>query len=180
MSIKRTFFSIISFIILFTISGCSTMKYEPVPLVKYVDLQKFMGAWYVIAHIPSFPERNAFNAIERYELNDNGTIAATFTFNDGSFEGKFKTLTPTGFIVDEKSNAVWGMQFIWPIKADYRIAYLDKEYTQTVIAREKRDYVWVMARKPAVSPEEYSKLIDFVESLGYEKSLIRKVPQETN
>ena len=72
------------------------------------------------------------------------------------------------------------MQFIWPIKADYRIAYLDKEYTQTVIAREKRDYVWVMARKPVVSPEEYSKLIDFVESLGYEKSLIRKVPQETN
>jgi apolipoprotein D and lipocalin family protein len=49
-----------------------------------------------------------------------------------------------------------------------------------VIAREKRDYVWVMARKPVVSPEEYSKLIDFVESLGYEKSLIRKVPQETN
>ena len=74
------------------------MKYEPVPLVKYVDLQKFMGAWYVIAHIPSFPERNAFNAIERYELNDNGTIATTFTFNDGSFEGKVKTLTPTGFI----------------------------------------------------------------------------------
>ena len=102
-----------------------------------------MGAWYVIAHIPSFPERNAFNAIERYELNDNGTIATTFTFNDGSFEGKFKTLTPTGFIVDEKSNAVWGMQFIWPIKADYRIAYLDKEYTQKTASSQQ----WVLRKE---------------------------------
>jgi len=27
------------------------------------------------------------------------------------------------------------MRFIWPIKADYRIVYLDEDYTQTVIAR---------------------------------------------
>ena len=156
------------------------MKYEPIPLVKYVDLERFMGAWYVIAHIPSYPERNAFNAIERYELNDNGTIATTFTFNEGDFDGKFKTLRPVGFIADEESNAVWGMQFVWPIKADYRIAYIDDNYTETVIAREKRDYVWIMARTPEISEVNYNELINFVESLGYDKSLIRKVPQKIN
>ncbi|MDE2249810.1 MAG: lipocalin family protein [Gammaproteobacteria bacterium] len=35
-------------------------------------------------------------------------------------------------------NAVWGMQFIWPIRADCRIAYLDPAYSQTVIARTER------------------------------------------
>ena len=75
------------------------MKHEPIPLVKYVDLDKFMGAWYVIAHIPSYPEKNAFNAVETYKLNENGTIKTTFTFNEGSFTGSFRPLNPTGFIL---------------------------------------------------------------------------------
>ena len=170
--------SIYFIFILFSIiiHGCSLVKHEPIPLVKYVDLDKFMGAWYVIAHIPSYPEKNAFNAVETYKLNENGTIKTTFTFNEGSFTGSFRTLNPTGFIIDNQSNAIWGMQFIWPIKADYRITYLDDSYTQTIIAREKRDYVWIMARQPEISLIDYERLVNFVESLGYEKSKIRKVP----
>jgi len=168
---------IISILFLAIIYGCSNVKYKPVPLVKYVDLNRFMGAWYVIAHIPSYPEKNAFNAVETYKLNENGTIATTFAFNEGGHNGNLKILNPTGFIIDNQSNAIWGMQFIWPIKADYRITYLDDDYTQTIIAREKRDYVWIMARKPEISLVDYEKLVNFVESLGYEKSKIRKVPQ---
>ena len=159
------------------INGCSTVKHEPIPLVTSVDLEKFIGTWYVIAHIPSYPEKNAFNAVETYKLNENGTIATTFTFNEGGYNGSLKMLNPTGFIIDNQSNAVWGMQFIWPIKADYRITYLDDNYTQTIIAREKRDYVWIMARQSEISLVDYEKLVNFIESLGYEKSKIRKVPQ---
>ncbi len=168
---------IISILFLTIIYGCSNVKYKPVPLVKYVDINRFMGDWYVIAHIPSYPEKNAFNAVETYKLNENGTIATTFTFNEGGHNGNLKILNPTGYIIDNQSNAIWGMQFIWPIKADYRITYLDDDYTQTIIAREKRDYVWIMARKPEISLVDYEKLVNFVESLGYEKSKIRKVPQ---
>jgi apolipoprotein D and lipocalin family protein len=70
------------------------------------------------------------------------------------------------------------MQFIWPIKADYRIVYLDEEYSQTVIGRKQRDYVWIMARTPTISDADYEKLIKFSESLGYDASEIRKVPQQ--
>ena len=47
-------------------------------------------------------------------------------------------------------NAVWGMRFVWPVKADYRIAWLDRDYTLTVVGREARDYVWIMARRPQI------------------------------
>ena len=40
--------------------------------VDYVDLNRFMGDWYVIANIPTFIEKNATNAIESYELMDDG------------------------------------------------------------------------------------------------------------
>ena len=146
--------------------------------VDYVDLERFMGDWYVIANIPTFLEKGAHNAVERYELNDDGTIATTFTFRDGSFDGEEKQYNPKGFVRDTESNAIWGMRFIWPIKADYRIVYLDDNYSQTIIGRQKRDFVWVMAREPVISESEYQMLLGVVESLGYDVSRVERVPQK--
>ena len=115
--------------------------------------------------------------MENYALNDDGTIATTFTFRDGAFDGKEKEYTPRGFIRDTKTNATWGMRFIWPIKADYRIVYLDDDYSTTIIGRQKRDFVWIMARQPEIPEEDLEALLDFVESLGYVRSEVQRVPQ---
>ena len=152
---------------------------EEMETVDYVDLDRFMGDWYVIANIPTFLEKEAYNAIERYELNDDGTIATTFTFNKGSFDGKRKEYTPKGFVLDTESNALWGMRFIWPIKADYRIVYLNDDYTQTIIGRNKRDFVWIMARTPELSEQDYRRLITIAEDLGYDADDILRVPQQS-
>ena len=69
------------------------------------------------------------------------------------------------------------MQFIWPVKADYRIVYLDKDYSKTVIGRKARDYVWVMARTPEISDKDYEEIKQFVESIGYDVSKMKRVPQ---
>jgi apolipoprotein D and lipocalin family protein len=98
----------------------------------------------VIANIPTFLEKDAYNPVESYQKDADGTIATTFTFNDGDFDGEQKIYQPRGFVVDNSNNAIWGMQFVWPIKADYRIVYLDDSYQQTIIGRKSRDYVWVM------------------------------------
>ena len=146
--------------------------------VDYVDLERFMGPWYVIANIPTFLEKGAHNAIETYELNDDGSIGTTFTFRKGSFDGEEKEYNPKGFITDTNTNATWGMRFVWPIKADYRVVYLDDDYSQTIIARQKRDFVWIMARTPEISEADYERLIAFVESIGYDVSKIQRVPQQ--
>lgn len=164
----------LSFLIL--ISGCQTMK--PIHTVDYVDLNRFMGDWYVIASIPTFIEKNAFNAIESYQLESDGTVATTFRFNKGSLDGPLKEYHPRGFIRDKNSNAVWGMQFIWPFKAEYRIIFLSEDYSKTVIGRSKRDYVWIMAREPAISDGEYAAITNFLQEQGYDISKLRKVPQE--
>lgn len=145
--------------------------------VDYVDLERFMGDWYVIANIPTFIEKGAHNAVENYRMNGDGTIATTFTFREDGFDGDLKEYTPKGFVLDEKSNARWGMRFIWPVKADYRIVYLDEAYTQTIIGRQKRDYVWIMAREPQVPDRDYERLLNVVASLGYDKSKVQRVPQ---
>lgn len=159
---------------IFFLWGCQTMK--PIHTVESVDLKRFMGDWYVIASIPTFIETDAFNAVESYKLAEDGTIETTFRFNKGGFDGPEKAYKPRGFIEDRQSNAVWGMQFIWPFKAEYRIIYLSKDYERTIIGRTKRDYVWIMARQPSISEEDYGRLVKFIEEQGYESGNLRRVP----
>ncbi len=145
--------------------------------VDYVDIERFMGDWYVIANIPTFLEKGAHNAVETYALNDDGTIATTFTFRKDSFDGKEKEYNPKGWILDEETNARWGMRFVWPIKADYRIVWLDDDYSITVIGRDARDFVWIMARESEIPDKKYDEIVSFVESIGYDTSKIQRVPQ---
>jgi apolipoprotein D and lipocalin family protein len=157
------------------LTGCS--NHPPMNSVEHVDIDRYMGDWYVIANIPTFVETGAHNAIESYALNADGSIATTFSFNDDSFEGERKKYQPTGFIIDRHSNAIWGMQLIWPFKADYRIVYLNEDYSVTVIAREARDYVWIMSRSPVIEDAEYTRLVDLIAALGYKRAEIQRVPQ---
>ena len=150
---------------------------KPLATVKFVDLERFMGDWYVIASIPTFIETEAYNAIESYRLDDDGTIDTVFTFRKGGFDGEPKRYNPRGFVVDSETNAVWGMQFIWPIKADYRVIYLDPEYRITVIGRNQLDYVWIMARRPTIDTAEYDWIVRMIGGLGYDTSKLRQVPQ---
>ena len=156
-------------------AGCATMP--PIRTERSVDLERFMGDWFVIANIPTRLEKNAYNAVESYRLAENGVIHTTFRFNKGGFHGPLKTYRPKGFIRDKETNAVWGMRFVWPIKAEYRIVYLSEDYRRTIIGRTKRDYVWIMARTPQIGEEDYAILLKVVEDAGYDISRVQKVSQ---
>lgn len=160
------------------ISACSNQSLSPIQPVSSVNLNQFMGDWYVIACIPTFIETEAYSAIESYQLEKDGTINTTFVFRKGGFEGLEKRYNPHGFVVDNTENSVWGMQFIWPFKAEYIIAYLDKDYSSTIIARNARDYVWIMARTPIIDDSQYQELTATVAKLGYDLSKLRIVPHQ--
>lgn len=162
--------------VLATAVGCAG-RGESLETVSYVDLDRFMGDWYVIAHIPTFIEKDAYNAVESYEL-DGERIETTFTFRKKGFSGPEKVYEPNAVVRDTESNAVWGMQFVWPFRADFRIVYLDDNYATTIIGRNARDYVWIMAREPEISEEKYDELVEQIAGMGYEIEELRVVPQQ--
>ena len=172
----RTGIVLISMAVLLMLNGCATTR--PMPTVEYVNIDRFMGDWYVIAHIPAWIESDAYNAVESYERKDADTIQTTYIFREGGFDGDKEIMRPVGTIMNTKTNAVWGMQFIWPIQAEYLITYLDEDYSTTIISRSKRDYVWIMARKPEIAEAEYQKLVEIVREQGYDMSELRRVPQQ--
>jgi apolipoprotein D and lipocalin family protein len=171
---KRPFVAAIAAMVL---EGCGSMAQKPIPTVPKVEVARFMGDWYVIGVIPTWFERGAHNAVENYVLDPDGTIATTFRFRKDSFDGEPREYHPRGFVMPDPSNAVWGMQFVWPIKAEYLIVYLDEDYTTTVVARSKRDHAWIMSRTPTMPEELYAKLVDQLVAWGYEREAIVRVPQ---
>ena len=148
--------------------------------VDHVDIERFMGDWYVIANIPTFIEKGATNAIESYELGSDGTIKTTFTFFKDSPSGEKKTYRPTGFIKNKETNAEWKMQFLWPFKMPFLIIELEKDYAYTVIGKKKKKYVWIMARDFVLDDDLYEGILNRLSDVGYDISLIQKITQDWN
>ena len=159
-------------------NACAT-GLPPITPVAHVDLPRFMGNWYVIATIPTRFEKTAYNALEVYTLKPNGDVATSFHFREGSFNGEKKDIHSTGIVKQGTGNAVWGVQVFWPLKAQYIVAYLKEDYSQVIVARDARDYMWVMARTPTISQADYDALLARAKLLGYSMGKIRKVPQQS-
>ena len=140
--------------------------------VADLNLTRFMGEWHVLADIETPFDRNAVMPLESYRLAPGGVVETTYSYREGTPEGPLRERNLKGFVSDQ-SPAIWGMQIFWPVKAEYRVVYLDNDYQTTIIGRTKRDFVWVMARTPAIDPAIFSGLMQTVQTLGYDLSKIR-------
>ena len=161
------------------LGACSVMPPQEFPRESRVDVDRYMGDWYVIAHIPPSKTENAYNSVETYTRGDGNKINTRFTFREGSFTGEEQEMNPTGFVQEESNGAVWGMQLIWPVRMEYTISHVSPDYQNTIVARSARDYVWIMAREPMIDPSTYDMLVNKVASLGYDTSKLRRVPQQS-
>ncbi|MBC8193132.1 MAG: lipocalin family protein [FCB group bacterium] len=176
---KRTKF----ILIVITVLGLFTMlaaaeKQEAQKLVDHVDLDRFMGDWYVIANIPTMFEKGAVNAIENYTWNpEKEIVEVSFDYRAGSPDGKAKHMTQKGFIYNKETNAEWRVQPLWPLKLGYLIIDLADDYSYTVIGVPNRKYLWIMARDSSLPYDVYQSILAKVKAQGYDLDKIQMVPQ---
>ena len=120
----KTFPIVLSFAMMSLMTGCA-LNDSPLPTAENVNIDRFMGRWYVHGYTPIIVDKDAHNAIEHYRLDADKKIQTTYQFRDGGVDAEIKTLTPVGWVDEEvDSNAEWRMQFIWPFTADYIILHL--------------------------------------------------------
>jgi len=161
-----------------TLTACRTaMAERPIPPVSHVDLPRYMGRWYVIASIPTRFERDAYNAVETYERQPDGSILTTFHFHRGGFDGPLKTIHSTATVVPDSGNAQWTVHLFWLLRLQYIVGWLAPDYSRVIVARDARDYVWLMARTPGISAVDYRDMVARVRAMGYDTSKLRQVPQ---
>ena len=158
-------------------TGCMHSEYDQFKLVPKVDLEKYMGRWYVLAHSPNRIENEAYNSVEHYALRDDGDVDITFTFREGGFDGEEEVITQHGYVIDRDSNAEWRVSRFWPIKLPFLVIGLEaEEYRYTVIAGPNRDWLWIMARDTQLPDEDWKEIETLVRGQAFDFDGLRRVP----
>ncbi len=128
------------------LGGCASMggsSSRPLRPVEYVDLQRYMGGWFVIANIPYFAEKDCFDSVEGYALRADGRIENKFACRENSFDAPMKPRLKTiATVENQTSNAEWRVPFYRILQVKYFVIDLDPDYRWAVIGHPSRRYGW--------------------------------------
>lgn len=142
--------------------------------VRNVDLDRFMGTWFVQSHTPLLIDDHSTDQTETYNLNASGAIDVTYHFK--RFGREF-TLEPEGKVLNKKTNAHWSMRFFKVFPGDYLIVRLADDYSYTAVSVPSKKLVWIMSREKSMNEKVYQDLYDHLKKDGYSVESMRRVPQ---
>lgn len=149
--------------------------------VSKVDLQKFMGKWYVIAGRFTFLEKDVHNGVETYKWNEKEQrIEIGFTYNQGSFNGPEKSIPQKGWVYNLDSKAHWKVSPFWPLKFDYLVIDLAPDYSWTAIGVPNGNYLWIMTREKQVDKKLLPEILERLAKNGYPIQDVVEVPHQGN
>lgn len=158
-------------------TSCATTEFSKT--VDYVDINRFMTKWYVIAGRLTFMESGAHNAVEVYTWNnEEDRIDIDFTLIKDSFEGKKKSIPQKGWIENTQTNAHWKVSPFWPLKFNYLVIDLAEDYSWTVIGVPGQEWIWIMSADWKMNDETLNMIIKRVSEMGYSVENIKRVPQQ--
>ena len=197
------------------ISGGKVVTHEPsgappctmtgplLAMTRPIDIQRFMGRWYVQANIPTFVDKGTVNNIEDYIWDEaRNLILVSFKYRchaggggaegvpgggEGSVSvGRQREVRQHGTILnDAKTEWSLSVKFIiyWPIPTRYLIIGLDElngtegTYATCMIGVPDRSCVWIMSRSSApLSDADLGVYVERAAALGYDTSQISRVP----
>ncbi len=169
---------ILNLILMLVIWGCGTTGAN-VKTVEKVNINKFMGDWYVLAGRFTFLEKDVHNGLEKYTWNkEQDRIDVDFTFNKGAFDGPQKSIPQKAWIEDHVSNSRWKVSPFWPLKFDYLIVALDENYRWTAIGVPDEKYLWIMARDWKNPETTINAAIKTLDKIGYDTKNLVRVPHQ--
>lgn len=160
------------------VAACASTPHagDVLKTAEHVDIDHFMGRWYVISSIPNSAEKGRVGPYVEYARRVDHRIDQTYYFHQPDFDAPLSKKQETASIVDPKSNAIWNTRFGEALFSDFRILYVDAEYRYAVIGQPSRDYAWILARDMYISDYDYQQLVSVLSEQGYDPTRVLKIP----
>lgn len=155
-------------------------KKMPLPTVKNVELERYLGKWYEVASFPQFFQRGCTATTAEYSLRDDGDIRVSNSCNLGSPAGRLKEAEGRAWITNKKTNAKLKVKFIFKrfrsnlFAGNYWILDLDKNYESVLIGDPSRKYLWILSRTPDLNEHRYNQLVRKAKSLNFNIKKLKK------
>ena len=136
---------------------------EPRP-VSYVDLIRFMGDWYEIAHVPQFFESyDCACARQRLSSRADGQIDVYISCNKDNPRGQLKELRGIAHNDNKSSNAEFTVDFNLMIDPSFWVVGLDPQYRYAVASDENGSSLYILSRTPTMDANLYYEAIEIAD-----------------
>ena len=156
----------LTLILTLLLSGCTGIP-EGVKPIDGFEVNRYLGKWYEIARLDHRFERGLNHITAEYRLRNDGGIDVT---NSGynAETGKWEQAKGRAYFIATPDKGRLKVSFFGPFYGGYNIIELDKQdYAYALVAGPDRDYLWILARTPALDRTILARLIDKARSLGF-------------
>ena len=149
---------------------------DPLPTVKKVELERYLGKWFEIARIDHSFQKGCINSSADYSLRKDGDIKVT---NSCYYPAKNKQKTAVGraWVIDKQTNSKLRVQFFLSsfkisfLSGKYWIIDLDEDYNHVMVGSPDRKYLWILSRTPIMDEDTQKSLVQKAEELGFDTSI---------
>jgi apolipoprotein D and lipocalin family protein len=152
----------------------------PVRTVPSVDLDRYVGDWFEIGRLPNrFQRRCVGDVTASYARRSDGTLdVINRCRTDGesiAARGVARVVDDTGARLKVRfAPAVLSfLPFVW---GDYWILGLAGDYSWAVIGSPDRNYLWVLARTPALGEDAFGQAIAVARANGFNVDRLERTP----
>lgn len=137
----------------------------PLPVAPSVDLARYMGTWYEIAHMPNAAQKGCTDTTVHYRLNASGGFDVANTCWKGD---RYKPYFGKASPVDDASSAKFRVRFFVFFSGDYWITQLDPDYRWAAVGGPKRDQLWIISRERVLDAETYRRVLARARETGFD------------
>lgn len=156
-------------------AGC-TLERSTVQAVDAVDLTRYAGDWFEIARFPNrFQDECAGDVRATYAARSDGRLDVVNRCRDQG--GDTMEARGVARVVDAQTRAKLEVRFapawlswlpmVW---GDYWVIGLARDYSWAVVGSPDREYLWILARRPALDWERHSLALATAGANGYDVS----------
>lgn len=151
---------------LMLLTGCTLAPKGITPVANF-EPERYLGRWYEIARLDHRFERGLSRVSADYSRRPDGGIEVV---NRGYHAGKGEWTQVQGraYPLGSPTQASLKVSFFWPFYAGYHVIALDRDnYGYALVCGPSRDYLWILARTPALDAEITRQLITKARLLGF-------------
>jgi apolipoprotein D and lipocalin family protein len=143
--------------------------------VKRVELQKYLGRWYEIARYEQSFQKGCEGVTADYSLRADGSIDVVNRCRKP--DGKLSEARGRAKVTDGETNAKLKVSFFGPFYGDYWVLDHADDYSWSIVGEPSGRYLWILAREATPAEQEVQKLVDRVNGLGYDTSMLLRTKQ---
>lgn len=155
------------------VASCAT-PVPPLPTVQSVDLARYYGIWYEIAHLPNRFQSMCVSDTQATYRPDGEVVSVVNQCRTA--EGSFEQASGLARVVEGSYGAKLRVSFFRPFYGNYWILELDPDYRWVLIGEPGRQYAWVLARQPQLEDATLQRLLTRASALGFDQRAFVRTP----